>query len=419
MNGHTTLFVCVRNRVPVACHLHRHQFSANMPVSLRCTRLALQCEVAGSGKTFTMEGEGSTAKDATATAASAATTSASTGGKGANAEALPAGAGVIPRMCSELFSRLTLMANGQDGLAGTSAAAAASPGAGKPGTNTTGPRWRWTLSAQYIEIYLEKLTDLLTPASSNSNAVRTTTDAGVASPNATGQKDGTSSSSSSAQSARKGGENTSSAASAASPTTGDDNGDGTGPSIHQKPDGSIYVDGVTSRAVRSQNDISAILSEGQSRRTKGETNMNAASSRSHAVLTLSLTLTRVDGGAGGDGSVDEDDAGSTPSTPAAPGAAATSPGKNSKPANSKVAPSSAGASLFTRTCKLHLIDLAGSERAEATGATGVGSWAACSPRTRAAVAGFSGSVVSCLGSRCVLISTSSRVHATNYISRRG
>jgi hypothetical protein len=93
-----------------------------------------------------------------------------------------------------------------------------------------------------------------------------------------------------------------------------------GLSLRQKPSGEIFVEGSTQRSVARLDDLQRLLAEGSSKRTRGETNMNALSSRSHAVLTLRLTMVLPDG--------------------------------------------------VPRTSKLHLIDLAGSERADATGATG-------------------------------------------------
>ena len=140
----------------------------------------------------------------------------------------------------------------------------------------------YTISAQYVEIYQEAIRDLL------------------AAP-------------------RKG-------AAPAAPGAAD--GDG-GAMIRQRLDGSVFLEGVNARVVHSAADILGLLAEGQARRTRGETNMNALSSRSHAVLTLSLSLMHE--------------------------AAEGAKGKGD---------------TLEKTCKIHLIDLAGSERADSTGATG-------------------------------------------------
>ena len=95
---------------------------------------------------------------------------------------------------------------------------------------------------------------------------------------------------------------------------------------HDKSPGGkgIYITGVRETIVRTTQQVLALLEEGTKRRTVGSTNMNATSSRSHAVLSLVISGQDVDDVEG-----------------------------------------------FTKTvAKLHLVDLAGSERAKATGATG-------------------------------------------------
>ncbi len=94
--------------------------------------------------------------------------------------------------------------------------------------------------------------------------------------------------------------------------------------IREARDGLIYVEGITEKTVKTKEAVLQLLKEGASRREKGETNMNAVSSRSHAILTLNLEQILV----------------------------------NDKDGYSK------------KVSKLNLIDLAGSERANATGATG-------------------------------------------------
>ena len=84
--------------------------------------------------------------------------------------------------------------------------------------------------------------------------------------------------------------------------------------------GGLTLTGQKSKPVASVAEAMAVLSEGASNRATGATAMNATSSRSHAIFTLSLQLRMVDG-------------------------------KSFSP-------------------KLHFVDLAGSERAKRTGATG-------------------------------------------------
>jgi hypothetical protein len=149
----------------------------------------------------------------------------------------------------------------------------------------------WTLEATYVEIYQESLRDLLVGSSSSRPPTP------ISSPMGMPQTP------------------------VAYPGMDTDNG----PVIRQTPDGQIILEGAVQKPVRSVGDVLAIIAEGTLRRTRGETAMNAVSSRSHAVLTLHLTTRKRE---------DED-----------------------------------GLTQVVR--KLHLIDLAGSERADAAQTTGV------------------------------------------------
>jgi len=86
----------------------------------------------------------------------------------------------------------------------------------------------------------------------------------------------------------------------------------------------IHVEGLFESPVRSCGDVLALIEKAQARRAVGQTNMNEHSSRSHAVVTLKIA------------SCDCGDA----------------------------------EGITLTVSKLHLIDLAGSERQKATGATG-------------------------------------------------
>lgn len=86
----------------------------------------------------------------------------------------------------------------------------------------------------------------------------------------------------------------------------------------------VFVDGLLSFSVESAAAVHAMIESGQRRRAVGKTNMNEYSSRSHSVVTLTIT------------SRDADDV----------------------------------EGVTEVECKLHLVDLAGSERQKATGATG-------------------------------------------------
>eukprot|EP00608_Synchroma_pusillum_P000294 CAMPEP_0198443994 /NCGR_PEP_ID=MMETSP1452-20131203/70379_1 /TAXON_ID=1181717 /ORGANISM="Synchroma pusillum, Strain CCMP3072" /LENGTH=518 /DNA_ID=CAMNT_0044164645 /DNA_START=66 /DNA_END=1620 /DNA_ORIENTATION=- len=149
----------------------------------------------------------------------------------------PEDAGVIPRLCHELFTRVS-------------------------GT----PSMTYGVVATYVEVYNDQIIDLLSPRDANAGR----------------------------------------------------------PAIREDPSRGIFLEGVANAPVANVDGVAEVLREGTARRTVGETKMNAASSRSHAILTLEISGRKV-----------EDDLG-----------------------------------VSTTTAKLHLVDLAGSERAHRTGASG-------------------------------------------------
>ncbi|KAJ3192817.1 Kinesin-like protein kif3a [Irineochytrium annulatum] len=100
----------------------------------------------------------------------------------------------------------------------------------------------------------------------------------------------------------------------------------------------LYVQGLSEVAVTSAADLLKIITTGTKNRTVAETNMNEVSSRSHSVLTL--TIDQVLG---------------------ATGTGTTAPPKSFEAGDS---------AIRRKRSKIHLIDLAGSERAESTGAQG-------------------------------------------------
>uniref|UniRef100_A0AAY4DZU3 Kinesin motor domain-containing protein n=1 Tax=Denticeps clupeoides TaxID=299321 RepID=A0AAY4DZU3_9TELE len=106
--------------------------------------------------------------------------------------------------------------------------------------------------------------------------------------------------------------------------------------IHEDSSGGIYTTGVTSRLVTSENELLDCLKLGALSRTTASTQMNAQSSRSHAIFTIHLCQMRVC-------QLQED---------------GVSEGSISQPA------------YETLTAKFHFVDLAGSERLKRTGATG-------------------------------------------------
>lgn len=63
--------------------------------------------------------------------------------------------------------------------------------------------------------------------------------------------------------------------------------------IHEDSSGGIYVSGVTQRSVTNIEDAMQCLRAGALSRTTASTNMNAQSSRSHAVFTLNITQQRL------------------------------------------------------------------------------------------------------------------------------
>ncbi|XP_030275330.1 kinesin-like protein KIF21B isoform X5 [Sparus aurata] len=118
--------------------------------------------------------------------------------------------------------------------------------------------------------------------------------------------------------------------------------------IHEDASGSIYTTGVTSRLVHTEEELLQCLKLGALSRTTASTQMNAQSSRSHAIFTIHLCQMRVcqqlqmNGGGGGEnGEVNGVDS-----------SAITQP------------------EFETLMAKFHFVDLAGSERLKRTGATG-------------------------------------------------
>ena len=113
-----------------------------------------------------------------------------------------------------------------------------------------------------------------------------------------------------------------------------------GGKIHEDSSGGIYVSGVTQRTIASVEEAMQCLRAGALCRTTGATNMNAQSSRSHAVFSLNVAQSRL-------AQPDED------------------PEESSPPTNGEALPE-----FETLTAKFHFVDLAGSERLKRTGATG-------------------------------------------------
>ena len=120
-------------------------------------------------------------------------------------------AGLIPRVCSALFEHINTA----------------------PSTSASGDKLLRKVECSYLEIYSEKIRDLLDPTHRNLR-------------------------------------------------------------IRENPKTGPYVDGLSVCAVSSYDELAALMSAGNAERTIASTNMNAESSRSHAVFTVIYTQTTMD-----------------------------------------------------------------------------------------------------------------------------
>uniref|UniRef100_A0A096M534 Kinesin-like protein KIF21B n=1 Tax=Poecilia formosa TaxID=48698 RepID=A0A096M534_POEFO len=116
--------------------------------------------------------------------------------------------------------------------------------------------------------------------------------------------------------------------------------------IHEDANGSIYTTGVTSRLVQSEDELLQCLKLGALSRTTASTQMNAQSSRSHAIFTIHLCQMRVFQQQQMNGGEENGEVNGVDSSPIA------------QP------------EYETLMAKFHFVDLAGSERLKRTGATG-------------------------------------------------
>eukprot|EP01034_Spumella_vulgaris_P034624 gene34624-42711_t len=98
--------------------------------------------------------------------------------------------------------------------------------------------------------------------------------------------------------------------------------------LRESPEVGVYVQDLKSVVVKNHNELDQVMQKGKANRTVGETEMNATSSRSHAIFTVIVECEVVH----------------------------TGPGSDGKP--------------HYRSGKLNLVDLAGSERQNKTKATG-------------------------------------------------
>ncbi|XP_051529000.1 kinesin-like protein KIF21B isoform X1 [Myxocyprinus asiaticus] len=112
--------------------------------------------------------------------------------------------------------------------------------------------------------------------------------------------------------------------------------------IHEDGSGGIYTTGVTSRLVSSEEELLQCLKLGALSRTTASTQMNAQSSRSHAIFTIHVCQMRV----------------------------CPQPHLENGEINGVSDCSISQSEYETLTAKFHFVDLAGSERLKRTGATG-------------------------------------------------
>lgn len=126
--------------------------------------------------------------------------------------------------------------------------------------------------------------------------------------------------------------------------------------VRQHPDTGAFIEGLTFRSVDTYEAVLQSLFEGFQRRITGETLMNAKSSRSHAVFTITIIQTRET----------KSSSSSTTST------STRNEGEVSRQTSPNSSPSSKRSQLtYIRSSKICLVDLAGSERLDSTKAKGV------------------------------------------------
>ena len=184
--------------------------------------------------------------------------------------------GLIPRLCRDLFARADALAS--------------SP----PSPN--GERIAVSVTASFFEVYCEAVRDLLA-----------TQDAPATSPLQTELSHRTSqavtpASTSAAARRRKGGASpatisppsSTSASSSVSPVSSTSSASSTSPRVREHPVRGPYVEGLTEVPIASYREAEQLLVAGTYHRRVGATRGNEASSRSHAVFTLALCVTRMD-----------------------------------------------------------------------------------------------------------------------------
>eukprot|EP00817_Percolomonadidae_sp_ATCC50343_P000188 CAMPEP_0117419504 /NCGR_PEP_ID=MMETSP0758-20121206/1044_1 /TAXON_ID=63605 /ORGANISM="Percolomonas cosmopolitus, Strain AE-1 (ATCC 50343)" /LENGTH=1020 /DNA_ID=CAMNT_0005200591 /DNA_START=246 /DNA_END=3305 /DNA_ORIENTATION=- len=127
--------------------------------------------------------------------------------------------GVIPRVCDQLFSRIELMRKEENG---------------------EGDSMRFSVEVSMIEIYNEKIRDLLNPAA-----------------------------------------------------TGSDHDSGKGLKVREHPKTGPYVVDLARQVAHSKQEIAMLMDQGAQLRTIAKTNMNYTSSRAHTIFQIIFTQTRI------------------------------------------------------------------------------------------------------------------------------
>ena len=198
--------------------------------------------------------------------------------------------GVVPRAAQALFEKLTGSSHRQSGLQTPKrySTQAVTTMAGLAKAMGGGGERNWTLKASYVEIYQEQLRDLLVPENV---------------PHADRQQ----------------------------------------VQIREDTKGRILITGLTQLTINSVEELLNALNFGSSIRQTDATNINARSSRSHAVFSLNLIQKKAD---------------------------KLMTSRQERRMSTPVESISGAENVVTLDSKLHFVDLAGSERLKNTGATG-------------------------------------------------
>lgn len=170
-------------------------------------------------------------------------------------------------------------------------------------------------------------------------------------------------------------------------------GSGVQISIREEKDGRIVWSGVREVKVKTLADVMALLQEGSARRKTGATGMNASSSRSHAIFSLTLVQKRRAGAVAANGETasrikrPNSMLGFTGRSGTPSGARSTTPSGSrgpptafsnqqgykkghGRPNSIQIAPLTKEDDVVIVTSKFNMVDLAGSERLKRTAAQG-------------------------------------------------